>query len=417
MALAYGRLDRVTLSAKQQTAFDHARSKDVLYLASGSVRSGKTAACGAAFGLFAALHDGDHVLVGRTESALMRNVVRAQPLGLLTAVRAAGWPARISGVDGRHVSIDGGRSKIWVFGASDIGAVDRIAGSTFKAGMIDEVTRLRSGEELWQMLWTRFSTDTRKLWATTNPGALRHWAKRMLIDQREKYEARVVSFTMDDNPTLSTAVKQGISAGLFGHHRQRLIDGLWVDATGLIYPTVPLGTMPSAVVYWSLGLDWAASGVFAAILLAHGVSGRVHMAAERYYDHRELGAIAEAEQAKRTADWIKEYTPGGLVVYGDPTTPTAFQHMLARHGHHWVDGKTDVLAGLQAVASGFGSGVLTVDPACVKFLREASEYSWDEKAAAKGEDKPQKGNDHGLDGVRYAWVTPSPTVVQHHWNP
>ena len=231
----------MTLSAKQQTAFDHARSDDVLYLASGAVRSGKTAACGAAFSLFAALHDGDHVLVGRTEAAIMRNIVRAQPLGLLSVVRAAGCLAKVSGVDGRHVSIDGGRSKVWIFGASDVGVVDRIAGSTFKAGMIDEITRLQSGEELWQMLWTRFSTDIRKLWATTNPGALRHWAKRMLIDQREKYRGRVVSFIMDDNPALSTEVKEGIAAGLFGHHRQRLIDGLWVDATGLIYPRRALG--------------------------------------------------------------------------------------------------------------------------------------------------------------------------------
>lgn len=407
----------MTLSAKQQTAFDHARSDDVLYLGSGAVRSGKTAACGAAFGLFASLHDGDHVLIGRTEAAIMRNVVRAQPLGLLAAVRAAGWPAKVSGVDGRHVSIDGGRSKIWIFGASDIGAVDRIAGSTFKAGMVDEITRLQSGEELWQMLWTRFSTDTRKLWATTNPGALRHWAKRMLIDQRDKYQARVVSYTMDDNPTLSAAVKQGIAAGLFGHHRTRLIDGLWVDATGLIYADVPLGAMPPAVAHWSLGLDWAGSGVFAAVLLAHSVSGRVHIVAERYYDHRELGAITDTEQAKRIADWIREHTSTGLVVYGDPTTPTAFQYLLASHGHHWVDGKTDVLLGLQAVASGFGAGVLTVDASCTQFLREASEYSWDEKAAAKGEDKPQKGNDHGLDGLRYAWVTPSPVVTQYRWSP
>ena len=407
----------MALSAKQQTAFDHAKSDDVLYLGSGAVRSGKTAACGAAFGLFASLHDGDHVLVGRTEAAVMRNVVRPEPIGLMSALRAAGWPAKVSGVDGRHVSIDSGRSRIWIFGVSDVGAVDRIAGSTFTAGMADEITRLQGGEDFWQMLWTRFSRDVRKIWATTNPSALRHWVKRRMIDQPEKYRARVVNYTMDDNPSLTADVKASIAAGLFGHHKQRLIDGLWVDATGLIYPDVTLAVLPRAITHWSLGLDWAASGMFAAILLAHSTSGRVHVAAERYYDHRERGGLTDEEQAGRTVAWIREHTPQGLVVYGDPTTPTAFQHLLVGYGHHWMDGETDVLTGIQSVASGFGAGSLTVDPSCTQFLREIAEYSWDEKAAEAGEDKPQKGSDHGLDGVRYAWVTPSPMVVQHRWGP
>ena len=411
----------MTLSPKQQTAFGHAASDDILYLGSGAVRSGKTTACGAAFGLFAALHDGDHVLVGRTEAAVMRNVVRPEPLGLMAAVRAAGWPCKVSGVDGRHVRIDGGRSKIWILGASDIGAVDRIAGSTFRAGMVDEFTRIRAGEELWQMLWTRFSTDVRKVWATTNPGALRHWVKRLVIDHPERYGARVVSFTMDDNPSLGADVKAGIAAGLTGHYRQRLVDGLWVDATGLIYPDVKIAALPPRIASWSVGLDWAGSGVFASVLLAHSATGRrVHVAAERFFDHRERGPLGEAEQAKRTVAWLREHTGtggAGVVVFGDPTTPTAFQQDLAGHGLLWQDATTDVLEGIQSVASDLGVGYLTVDASCTNLLREMHEYSWDEKAAALGEDKPQKGNDHGLDGLRYAWNTPSPVVSQHRWGP
>ena len=345
----------MSLSPTQQTAFDHAASDDILYLGSGAVASGKTAACAAAFGLFCAVHDGDHVLVGRTEAAVMRNVVRPQPLGILDALGAAGWHAKVSGVDGRHISIDGGRSKIWVFGVSDVGAVDRIAGSTFTAGMVDEMTRLRSGEEFWQMFWTRFRRPVRKIWATTNPGALRHWVKRLVIDRGEQYRARVVSFVMDDNPSLSADVKAGIAAGLFGHHKRRLVDGLWVDATGLIFPDVKLGAPPLRIAFWTVGLDWAASGVFATVALAHGVNDwgqvdRVHVAAERYYDHRDRGALGDGEQARRTADWIKDRSAVPVVTFGDPTTPTAFQHMLGGYGHHWKDGDNEVLPGIQNVS-------------------------------------------------------------------
>ena len=413
------------LSPNQRTAFDHAASDDIVYLGSGAVRGGKTAACGAAFGLFAALHDGDHVLIGRTEGAVMRNVVRPQPLGLLAAVRAIGFPAKISGVDGRHVSIDSGRSRIWIFGASDVKAVDRIAGSTFIAGMVDEMTRLQAGEELWQMLWTRFSTSVRKVWATTNPGARRHWVKRLIIDQPKAYQARVVPFTMDDNPSLPADLRESFSAGLFGHHKLRLVDGLWVDATGLVYPEVTLGSMPDNVSHWSIGLDWAASGVFASVLLAHGWDDdtgleRVHVAAERFYDHSMHGAVLDAEQARRTHNWFRGSArsgASGVAVFGDPTTPSAFQHALAGYGYVWQDGFNEILPGIQAVSSGFGSGHLTVDPRCVNLLRECDEYAWDAKAAEQGEDKPEPGANHGLDGLRYAWATPSPIVSVGLWSP
>ena len=378
-----------------------------------------------AMGLFAAYHPGDHVLVGRTEGSVMRNVVRPEPLGLMSAVRAAGYPCKMSGVDGRHVSIAGGRSRIWIIGVSAIDAVDRIAGSTFISGMVDELTRLQSGEEFFQMLWTRFSTDVRKLWATTNPGPLRHWVKRLVIDQPEKYRARRVQYRMSDNPSVSAETREALTAGLFGHHRLRMIDGLWVDATGLIYPSITQAAMPQVVSKFSIGFDWAGSGIVASVLAAHSPSrrgrpGRTHIAAERVYDHRERGALTDSEQAKRVAAWAREHTGMGgygIPVYGDPTTPTGFQHALAAHGFVWQDGLNEVLPGIQKVSSGFGEGHLTVDPKCTTVLREAAEYSWDQKAMDEGRDEPQKGPDHCLDSIRYLWVTPSPLVSQQPFGP
>ena len=412
----------MALSAKQRTAFAHALSDDILYIGSGAVRSGKTSGCGSAFGLFCAKHPGDHLLMGRTEAAVMRNVVRPEPYGILATLRAFGISAKPSGVDGRHVRIGANRSRIWIYGASDVGVIDRIAGSTFKAGMFDELTRLKSGEEVWQMAWTRFSTNVRKIWGTTNPGALKHWVKRLLIDKGDRYKARIVNYSMTDNPGLDAEVRRGIAAGLFGHHKRRLVDGLWVDATGLIYPTVTEGALPRYISHWSIGLDWAASGVFASVLAAHcAETFRVHLYREREYDHRERGALTDEEQAQRTADWFRESTrmhSTGVyptVVFGDPTTPTAFQWVLSDHGLVWQDGFNDVLPGIQEVNSGFGSGQLTISPAMVKTKREANEYGWDEKAAEAGEDVPQKGRDHLLDAVRYLYASPSPIVVSRRW--
>ena len=38
---------------------------------------------------------------------------------------------------------------------------------------------------------------------------------------------------------------------------------------------------------------------------------------------------------------------------------------------------------------------------CINTFREFFSYSWDEKAANRGEDKPIKENDHAMDAVRY----------------
>ena len=394
------------ISPRQRIAFAHATSDDILLLASGAVASGKTAACSAAFGLFAATHPGDHLLLGRTESAVMRSCVRSD-IGILSAVQEFGHRARVSGVDGKHVSINGGRSRIWVFGANSGTTSDRIAGSTFVSGLVDEITLLHDGAELWPMVWSRFRTPIRKIWATCNPGALRHWVRQQIILNPERYSARIESFTMDDNPGLAADVRASIEAALSGHHKHRYVDGLWVDATGLIYPDVPAGGIPLHPQGYFMGLDWAASGVFAAVLLCRSASsGRTHVVAERTWDHQERGALTDAEQGRRTAAWTRRYTDATMDVYGDPTTPTAFQDILRGYGLHWTDGKNDVLPGIQALASGFGTSALTVDPACVELLREASEYAWDAKAAEQGEDVPQKGGDHLLDALRYAWVTP-----------
>jgi phage terminase large subunit len=42
---------------------------------------------------------------------------------------------------------------------------------------------------------------------------------------------------------------------------------------------------------------------------------------------------------------------------------------------------------------------------CPAVIGEFPSYSWDDKAARKGEDKPVKINDHGLDATRYGCAT------------
>jgi len=66
----------------------------------------------------------------------------------------------------------------------------------------------------------------------------------------------------------------------------------------------------------------------------------------------------------------------------------------------------DVLDGIRLVSSLLSTGRLKIHRSCKHLIGEMQGYSWDEKAAAKGEDVPVKVNDHGVDSLRYGIMTP-----------
>ena len=51
------------------------------------------------------------------------------------------------------------------------------------------------------------------------------------------------------------------------------------------------------------------------------------------------------------------------------------------------------------------SGRLLVHRSCKWLIEEMQSYSWDDKAAAKGEDVPVKQGDHSVDSLRYGIAT------------
>ena len=56
----------------------------------------------------------------------------------------------------------------------------------------------------------------------------------------------------------------------------------------------------------------------------------------------------------------------------------------------------------------FGRKKLRIHEKCVEIRSDLETYAWDEKAAARGEEKPIKMHDHGADDVRYFVETEIP---------
>jgi phage terminase large subunit len=61
----------------------------------------------------------------------------------------------------------------------------------------------------------------------------------------------------------------------------------------------------------------------------------------------------------------------------------------------------DVLNGIRKMSTLFAKGIIKIHQRCAGLIKELSVYSWDEKAAKHGEEKPVKSMDHGIDGLRY----------------
>jgi len=59
-----------------------------------------------------------------------------------------------------------------------------------------------------------------------------------------------------------------------------------------------------------------------------------------------------------------------------------------------------VLDGIRQVSSLIAADRLRSHRSCTGWNDEVAGYSWDDGAAAKGEDKPIKADDHSLDGGR-----------------
>src|SRR5690606_16685741 len=60
-----------------------------------------------------------------------------------------------------------------------------------------------------------------------------------------------------------------------------------------------------------------------------------------------------------------------------------------------------VVDGIQDVSTLLGADRLKIHASCTGLIEEMGNYTWDPKAQERGEDKPVKQNDHGVDALRY----------------
>ena len=397
------------LSGKALASVDLATRR--LNIWEGSVRSGKTIASILAWLKFVrSAPPGDLAMIGKTERTLKRNII--MPIIDMIGAKRARY---IEG-SGELWVLD---RRIWLLGANDVRAEEKLRGLSLAGAYVDEATLMPEG--MWRMLGTRLSERGARLYATTNPDNPRHWLKRDL-DRADVWltpdgslssvvppegsgtlDMVRMSFTLPDNPHLNPEYLQALSSEYTGLWRRRYILGEWVMAEGSIYdmwdPARHVAPTPDGVDLVALGVDYGTRHRFAAEMIGTG-DGKLWVTDEWAWDSRaKREQLAPVQYSRYLREWLGDRTPSG--VYVDPAAAD-FRRQL------WVDkmrgvmlADNDVAPGIRTVASALSAGRLIVSERCEGIIETIGGYSWDERAALLGVDKPVKEADDELDALRY----------------
>lgn len=411
-------MDIDPLTGKAAAAVAH--STYPINIFEGTVRSSKTIASLLAWCRYVrTAPPGMLLLTGRTERTVVNNVV--QPLMDMLG------PSRVQLNRGAGAVTILGRPHV-VVGANTEAARTKIQGATFAGAYADEVSTLP--ETYFNMLFSRLSVAGARMWGTSNPEGPVHWLKTKWLDRAALWIDRDgvhhhggpdaldllrVSFQLSDNTYLTRtnpAYIERILATYKGLWRRRYLLGEWVAAEGAVYDgwdpdthVIAHADLPEMVRVLALGVDHGMTNATDAVLLGLGVD-RCLYAMDEWRAGRRVdgGALTVQQQSAALRGWLGgRPVPEWVVV--DPAA-AAFKVQLHHDGlRNLGDADNDVRFGISTVASLLGSGRLRVSERCTWLIEEFPSYVWDDKAAERGEDKPVKVADHGLDSLRYAVAT------------
>lgn len=389
------------LSEKQQDFL--AFSNAFVNIAEGAVRSGKTHVCLHRFIEHAlTAPPGNMMILGKTGDTIARNVI--EPLNEMFPVKY---------VRGKYVKI--GPRMVYLVGANDEGAEQKVRGATLAGAYINEITL--APKSVFNQLIARCSIEGSKIFGDTNPDSPYHWLRQDYILNPENSVNSLYSlaFTLEDNETLADWYKDNLKR-LYSSSPMwyaRMIDGKWVAAEGAIYDMFSddqhvVDVVPRTFDRIAVGVDYGTASVTTFIAAGRN-NGKWWVFREYYYDARkEMRQKSNDEFAKDFIDFIdgvgyKDHVGSisPMAIEVDPSA-TGLKIDLRQHGVMVRPADHDVIEGIRNVQDALAQNDLRIARWCTNTIMEHSGYVWDEEKQREwGEDVPVKKNDHTCDALRY----------------
>lgn len=401
-------MSRLSFFKKQKQTF---RSSIRRYnILDGSIRSGKTfISLPMWIKMIANAPDGDIIMTGKTNGTLRRNVIR--PLQDLL---------------GEDMDYSSGKEtiqlwdrEIFCFGANDERSEAKIRGMTVAASYGDEVTLWP--QSYFKQMQGRMSPKGAAFLGTTNPDSPFHFLKTDIIDQRsdligpDGLDVAYHHFHIDYNTTLDPAYVSQIKKEYRGLWYKRFISGLWVLAEGAIYDFfsedehIILSPPPAHVdTKYHIAIDYGTDNPCVFLLMGHNPKLKPKVWCEREYvwDSKKEGKQkTDSEYRQDLKDFMNSCGKKIDWVVIDPSA-ASFKVELMRNGIYNIkDANNAVIDGIRTQSRMLASGDYAICADCTYTISEYGGYVWDEKASRRGEEKPLKQNDHGMDAQRYDLYT------------
>ena len=363
----------------------------------GAVRSGKTMAMGLSFFLWAmACFDGKKFGVcGKTISSLRRNVL-SEILPRLEGLGATWKEKRTENLV--TVAFWGHENQFYIFGGRDESSASLIQGITFAGVLLDEVALMP--QSFVEQACARCSVAGSRLWFNCNPAGPSHWFYKSWILGAGERNCLRLHFTMEDNPSLTEAIRKRYERLYTGVFYRRFILGQWAQAEGRVYDffepemakPVPQGPFDK----WYISCDYGT--VNPTSMGLWGRCGSVwYRVSEFYFDSRaKQRQMTDEEYAAALEKLAGRRQITAVIV--DPSA-ASFIAVLRKRGWRVQKAVNEVLSGIRRTSDCLKEGRIVICLDCADCLREMDEYVWDLSSGAK--DRVKKEHDHAMDDMRY----------------
>lgn len=375
-------------------------------IADGAIRSGKTLSMSLSYVIWAtATFNGKNLgMAGKTIGSFRRNVVMWLKLMLF----ARGYKVRDRRAD-NYLEITKGKvtNYFYIFGGKDERSQDLIQGITLAGMFFDEVALMP--ESFVNQATGRCSETGSKFWFNCNPDGPYHWFKVNWIDKKKEKKLIHLHFTMDDNLSLDEEIKARYRSMYSGVFFKRYILGLWTVAEGIIHDMFDASkhvynrVLDNLVGLNYVSIDYGTQNATVFLMWQKGRDGIWYCTKEFYYSGREN---KKQKTDSEFADDLEKFTAGHNVrqIIVDPSA-ASFIAEIRKRGFSVRKANNEVLDGIRYVGTLLNGLKIKFSASCENTIKEFSAYTWDKKAADKGEDKPIKDNDHAMDAVRYFCYT------------
>lgn len=399
---------------KNQDAFFHRCFDCWFNVAEGGKRGGKNVLITMAYCTILEKHPSRiHLIAGVSTATARLNILDCDGFGLLNFFEGHCRTGQYQNRDCLYIDTPTGEKVVLISGGGKAGDEKLIKGNTYGTAYITEANEC--SEAFIQEVFDRtISSPDRKVFHDLNPKAEGHWYYKDILNfhemrqkQNPDYGYNYGHFTIADNMSLSG---DQLKAVLSTYDKKSLwyardILGLRRSADGLVYDMFSLEENTYTEEILSLRY-----GTQRTIACDYGTTNDcvfldVYDDGDTIRVDREYRWASRQEHRQKTD---KEYADDLIEFMGEPectvlVDPSAasFIAELRSRGVYVRDAENDVLNGIRRVSQLFHMRKLMINRRCSGLIDELGVYSWDDKAAARGEEKPVKERDHGADALRY----------------